>query len=202
MTRRKDLSMIGPPRVYKQPVSLTPPEGGEIRRGAGRSVIEAAKHNVTVQDLAEKELGPGVRRGQEIFFVCRLHDDHSPSLRVNSEKDLWCCDPCGVGGDVVRLAELLWGYDRADVAAAEILLLFGHEVPQRPPAWFSRQERQRPVRDGLGRIRKDVLRRRLFRLLEPMVSGISDKEEREREARYVWEELTPLAARMVRDRGE
>ena len=168
----------------------------------GRKVIEAAKRHVTTLQLAEEELGPGVPRGSEVFFGCGLHDDRRPSLRVHPKKNLWVCDPCGVGGDVVRLAELLWRHDRADVAAAEVLLLFGHEIPQRPPSWYARQRRQRPVRDGLGRIRQEVLRRRLFRILEPIVSGIPDDGEREQEARFVWEELTPLAARMVRDGGE
>ena len=155
-----------------------------------------------VEDLAEEDLGPGVRHGKEIRFVCGLHDDHDPSLRVNPEKGLWYCDPCGVGGDVVRLAELLWDHARADVAAAEVLMLFGHEVPRRPPSWFARQERQRPVRDALGRIKTEVLRRRLFRILEPIVAGVADPEERLAEAEYVWRELTPLAVRMVRERGE
>ena len=78
-------------------------------------------------------------------------------------------------------------------------MLFGHEIPPRPPSWFRKQERQRPVRDGLDRIREEVVRRRLFRILEPLVSGISDDEERAAEAEHLWRELTPLAARMVRD---
>ncbi len=173
------------------------------RQGRGsESVIEAAKRCVKIEELAEKELGSGAQCGREIRFVCGLHDDHDPSLRVNQEKGVWYCDPCGVGGDVVRLAELLWGRDRADVAAAEVLMLFGHEVPRRPPSWFVRQERQRPVRDALGRIKTEVLRRRLFRILEPMVAGVADPEERRAEAEYVWRELTPLAARMVRERGK
>ena len=102
----------------------------------------------------------------------------------------------------MRLAELLWGHDRADVAAAEILMLFGHEIPQRSHSWFARQKRQRPVRDGLGRIREEILLRRLFRILEPLVSGIADDEVRERETRFLWEELISLAARMVRDGGK
>jgi hypothetical protein len=180
--------------VYKRPASHAPPRGG------GRSVIEAAKRDVPVVQFAERELGTGVRFGREVFFRCPFHDDRTPSLRISGEKDLWLCDPCGFGGDVVRLAELLWEHERADVAAAELLMLFGHGIPPKPPSWFRKQERQKPVRDGLGRIREEVLRRRLFRILEPLVSGISDDEERAAAAEYLWRELTPLAARMVRER--
>ena len=98
--------MIGPTTgVYKRPASHTPPRGG------GRAVIEAAKRSVPVIQFAERELGPSVRGGREVFFRCPFHDDRSPSLRVSPDKNLWCCDPCGrLGGDVVRLAKLFWAW--------------------------------------------------------------------------------------------
>ncbi len=40
------------------------------------------------------------KRGKEYFGVCPFHEDHHPSLRVNADKQLWFCDPCGTGGDV------------------------------------------------------------------------------------------------------
>ena len=40
------------------------------------------------------------KRGKEFFGLCPFHDDHHPSFRVNPEKYLWYCDPCGIGGDV------------------------------------------------------------------------------------------------------
>lgn len=189
--------MVGPPRVYKQESSPAP-----HRAPGPRSVFDEANRVLDVLEVARELLeGKGDRRGQEVAFLCFSHDDRRPSLRVNAEKGLWVCDVCGIGGDAVRLAQLVWRYDRADVAAAEVLMLFGHEVPQRPRSWFRKQRRQAPVRDGLGRIKEEVLRRRLFRILEPLVSGISDGKERRVEAEYVWEELTPLAARMARDRS-
>lgn len=51
---------------------------------------------------------PGAR---ELVGRCELHDDHSPSLRVNLEKRAWYCDPCGRGGDVFDLAGAMWGTD-------------------------------------------------------------------------------------------
>jgi hypothetical protein len=191
--------MIGPRESYPNSI---PRITTNRRPVVQERVIDTANAEITVCELAERLTGPGVRRGRETHFICPLHDDHDPSLRVDPERGLWYCDPCAVGGDAVRLARLAWDHDRDDVAAAEVLLMFGHELPERPPSWFVKQKRQAPTRDGLGRIKEVVLRRRLFRLLEPMIAGISDTGEREREARFVWEELTPLAARMVRDGGE
>ena len=70
-------------------------------RGISRtSVIGKAKENVGILAAAERFCGKGVRRGQEVYFHCCLHNDQDPSLRVNSEKGLWFCDPSLVGGDV------------------------------------------------------------------------------------------------------
>lgn len=41
-------------------------------------------------------------RGAELVTRCPnpSHVDEHPSCRVNVGKQLWCCDPCGIGGDV------------------------------------------------------------------------------------------------------
>jgi hypothetical protein len=40
--------------------------------------------------------------GREYRGLAPCHDDRRPSLRVNPEKQLWFCDPCGKGGDVIK----------------------------------------------------------------------------------------------------
>src|SRR5215208_7140236 len=128
--------------------------------------IDAAKEAVTVEELAVRLSGaPGVGRGREIAFVCPLHDDHDPSLRVDPERGVWFCDPCLRGGDVVELYRLAQGYDQreAHTAAAMLLMEFGHEVPQRPGAWHSKRERQHHTRAAVEETKMNVVRRRLFR---------------------------------------
>jgi hypothetical protein len=160
-------------------------------------VIDTANAEITVCELAERLSGQGVRRGGETFFLCPLHDDHDPSLRVDAGKNLWYCDPCAVGGDAVRLARLAWDHDRDDVAAAELLLEFGHELPKRPPSWFARHKRQAPIRDAIGRARFEHLRRRLFRTyFRPLVTTIEDEEDRRHDEQVLWE-ATDYLARLV-----
>jgi DNA primase len=158
--------------------------------------IDAAKEAVPVPELAEKLSGaPGVKRGRELAYVCPLHDDHDPSLRVDPDKGVWFCDPCLRGGDVVELARLAWGYDERDahVAAAMLLTEFGHEVPQRSPAWFRKQERQKPRRDAVEEVKMNVVRRRLFRhLILPLIDTIEDEEEHNREVDRAWSEFQRL----------
>lgn len=180
-------------------------EGESPPRGVSEKLpITAAKEAVTVANLAELLSGPGERRGKRIFFRCPLHDDNDPSLGVDTEKNLWHCFPCGIGGDVVRLAQLAWNHEDtgrgAATAAAELLMTFGHELPERPPSWFRRQERQRPVRNALDRARFEHLRRRLFRrFFVPLLVVIEDEGEREEEAAILWD-ATDHLARMVNER--
>jgi DNA primase len=157
--------------------------------------IDAAKEAVPILDLAERLAGPGVRRGREIAFRCPLHDDHDPSLRVDPNKGVWFCDPCLVGGDVIELARLAWGYDQRDahIAAAMLLMEFGHEVPERPGAWHRKRERQRHTRAAVEETKMNVVRRRLFRhLILPLIDTIEDEEEHNRELDRAWAEFQRL----------
>jgi CHC2 zinc finger len=47
--------------------------------------------------------------GREFIGLSPCHNDRRPSLRVNADKQLWFCDPCHVGGDVIRFIELVEG---------------------------------------------------------------------------------------------
>ena len=171
-----------------------------------RTLIEEAKVAVPTVDLADRLCGPGQLRrigGERWTALCPLpgHDEKTPSFVVYpGDRGFWCYG-CQRGGDVVDLAQAAWGIDRADVAAAEVLMAFGHEVPQRPPSWFARQERQAPIRARIESVRTEVLMRRLFRFVfEPMISAIEDPNERAGMAADLWRDVLPLAARMVQDR--
>jgi DNA primase len=163
--------------------------------------IDAAKEAVPIVDLADRLLGPGgLRRvGKEWAGRCPLpdHEDRSPSFTVNAEKNVWFCHGCLRGGDVVALARLAWGYDEreAHVAAADLLHEFGHELPERPPAWFRKQERQRHTRAAIEETKKNIVRRRLFRhLILPLIDTIEDEEEHNRELDRAWTDFQRFTA--------
>jgi len=67
--------------------------------------------------------------GREYFGLCPLHDDRRPSLRVNAEKQVWYCDPCGTGGDIIRFIELA---ERVSFKDALSILGIGDEREYRP----------------------------------------------------------------------
>lgn len=167
--------------------------------------IDAAKEAVQVMDLADLLAGPGgLRRvGKEWAGRCVLpdHEDRSPSFTVNPEKNVWFCHGCLRGGDVVELARHAWGYDQRDahVAAAVLLMEFGHDVPERPPAWFRKQKRQKRSRDALEQAKVRSAQRRLMRAFGPLVASIEDLEERREEAQRIWQHLEEVARLVVKE---
>jgi len=58
------------------------------------------------------------RRGSEWVMACPFHEDRHPSLRLNSAKGLWCCDPCGAGGDGIAFMRRLRGLSFTDAVRA------------------------------------------------------------------------------------
>ena len=66
---------------------------------------DVVKTTVTLSRVIADLTGEHPRqRGRELVVRCPFHDDKHPSLRVNDERNhgVWCCDPCGKGGDVFR----------------------------------------------------------------------------------------------------
>ena len=43
---------------------------------------------------------PLTNKGKNYFCVCPFHDDHSPSMSVSSEKQIYSCFSCGATGNV------------------------------------------------------------------------------------------------------
>ena len=196
--------MVAPQTEVYQSSSLQT-LGQPGRRGVSRrTVVEEAKEKVSTIDLADRlAAGQGGRWrkvGTEWVRRCVLpdHQDRTPSFCVNPDKNVWWCHGCLRGGDVITLAQRAWDIDRADVAAAEVLLTFGHEIPPRPASWFRKQERQQPIREAISRARFEHLRRLLFRrLFAPSLLRIEDPDERRTEALIFWEATEPLARMMV-----
>jgi DNA primase len=191
--------------IAHNPLQRTAEVDRPERRGVSRrTVIEDAKAKVSTINLADRLCGPSGlrRRGAEWVGRCPLpkHNEKTPSFTVNPEKDVFWCFGCLQGGDVIELARLAWGYSKSEVAmaAGDLLREFGHELPQRPPAWFRKQERQKPVRDALEDARVKSAQRRLMRRIEPYLAQIEDDAERRAEAFAVWDDLEVPARLMVR----
>jgi DNA primase len=46
------------------------------------------------------------KRGREMVGLCPFHDDHRPSLNVNTTRQIFKCFACGAGGDVFKFVQM------------------------------------------------------------------------------------------------
>ena len=179
------------------------------RRGVSRRrIIEEAKAKVPTIDLVDLLCGPGQMRkvGDRWVARCPLpdHEDSDPSFTVYPETNSWFCYGCLRGGDVIELARFAWGYDKpeAAMAAADVLRTYGHDIPERPPAWFRKQERQKPIRNALEEAKVLHVQRRIFRIFLPLIEEVEDEDERREETEYLWDAAQEIAVLVVAGRTE
>ena len=57
--------------------------------------------------LIRQALGKFKVSGKEFIVLCPFHKDRSPSLRINQQRAVWYCYPCGRGGSLKGLAREL-----------------------------------------------------------------------------------------------
>ena len=64
--------------------------------------IERLKREVSIERLAEARGVELKRHGADLIRLCPFHEDHSPSLVISPQKNLWnCLGACGKGGSVI-----------------------------------------------------------------------------------------------------
>lgn len=57
------------------------------------------RNSINIVDVISKYI-PLSKRGKNYFGVCPFHDDHSPSMSVSEEKQMFNCFSCGAAGNV------------------------------------------------------------------------------------------------------
>ena len=61
--------------------------------------INEIRNSIDIVDVISKYV-PLVARGKNYFGVCPFHDDHSPSMSVSKDKQIYKCFSCGATGNV------------------------------------------------------------------------------------------------------
>ena len=62
-------------------------------------MLNEIRNKLDIVDVINKYL-PLTQRGKNYFGVCPFHDDHSPSMSVSREKQIYTCFSCGATGNV------------------------------------------------------------------------------------------------------
>ena len=67
-------------------------------------VINNIRKSVDIVDVISRYVSL-VSRGKNFFGVCPFHDDHSPSMCVSKEKQIYTCFSCGASGNVFKFIQ-------------------------------------------------------------------------------------------------
>lgn len=62
-------------------------------------IINEIRNKVDIVEIISNYI-PLTQRGKNYFGVCPFHDDHSPSMSVSKEKQIFTCFSCGATGNV------------------------------------------------------------------------------------------------------
>lgn len=66
--------------------------------------INEIRSNASIVDIISSYI-PLTQKGKNYFGVCPFHEDHSPSMSVSSEKQIYKCFSCGATGNVFTFVE-------------------------------------------------------------------------------------------------
>jgi DNA primase len=167
-----------------------------------RRCCEAIRDAVPLEDVARRytDLEPF---GGNAWFTGRCplsdHEDKTPSFYIYPPGRWWCYG-CGRGGDVVDLEFHCGDYGELWEAMISLAVEYDVELPERPPSWHRRQERQKPVRDALEQVKVRHAQRRLYRIFADAIERIEDENERQAEKAQTWHDLQGVAALIVAGR--
>ena len=69
----------------------------------------------------------GPKEGQ-YKAICPFHDDHKPSLKVNTKRNIFNCFVCDEGGNILEFVDKLEGFDNLRRAAFKLAEICGIDV--------------------------------------------------------------------------
>lgn len=69
-----------------------------------QSEIDSIRKNVNIVDIIGSYI-PLTKKGKNFFAICPFHDDHSPSMSVSEERQMYRCFTCEKSGNVFTFIE-------------------------------------------------------------------------------------------------
>ena len=68
------------------------------------NLLNEIRNSLDIVDVISNYL-PLTSKGKNYFGVCPFHDDHSPSMSVSKEKQIYTCFSCGATGNVFKFIQ-------------------------------------------------------------------------------------------------
>lgn len=85
-------------------------------------VIEKIRASADIVEII-REYVPLTQKGKNYFGVCPFHQDHSPSMSVSKEKQMYKCFSCGAAGNVFKFVS-----DYENISFIEAVAKIGKKV--------------------------------------------------------------------------
>ena len=90
-------------------------EQAEIDRiRSNADIVDVISHYISVQ-----------KHGRQYRCICPFHDDHDPSLKINTDRQIYKCFVCGAGGNVFTFVQ---NYEKVSFVEA-VSALSWHRLP-------------------------------------------------------------------------
>lgn len=68
------------------------------------NTLNEIRNNLDIVEIISNYL-PLTSKGKNYFGVCPFHDDHSPSMSVSKEKQIYTCFSCGATGNIFKFIQ-------------------------------------------------------------------------------------------------
>lgn len=164
-----------------------------------RKCCGAINDAVPIEEIARRYTKLEPLGGQAWFSGrCPLpdHEDKTPSFYIYPPGRYYCYG-CGRGGDVVDLEYHCGDYSELWVAMVSLAVEYDVELPQRPQRWHDKEARHTRWREEAEKVRAEMVRRRVFRLLVlPTINRIEKEEERTEELERAWRDFSGISWKM------
>ena len=100
------------------------------------------------------------RKGRSYVAVCPFHDDHSPSLSISPDKQLYKCFVCGNGGNVFTFVQ---NYEKVSFpeAVGRVASLIGYDLSVQPDSY---QKPKDPHKEALYAVLSETIRYTAYEL--------------------------------------
>lgn len=97
-------------------------------------LINEIRNKIDIVEIVSNYV-PLTQRGKNYFGVCPFHDDHSPSMSVSKEKQIYTCFSCGATGNVFTFVseyEHINFYEAVKLLGNKIGYDFGNLTTNKP----------------------------------------------------------------------
>ena len=89
-----------------------------------KATIEQINASIDLVEYASQQMNL-IKKGKDYFCSCPLHEDKTPSLSFNSERNLFYCFSCGKGGGIINYLQYFEGLSFDDAVNKAIKLSNG-----------------------------------------------------------------------------